>query len=165
MLSNCSERSLYGIINLTGHKTYFRRSSMIEWDKQYETGIASIDNQHKELVRIIGELSDLMIDATEGDDVYDKMVGIINALTDYTHFHFKFEEDLFEKLNYADKEAHMAEHSKLMAEIENLDLSAADEDPLAFGKKILKFLISWLYKHISGTDFLYRDFFNQHGVK
>ncbi len=138
---------------------------MINWDKQYETGFASIDDQHKELIRIIGDLSSLLTNAGEGEDIYDEMVAIVESLTAYTIYHFKYEEDLFQKFNYEDKEAHIEEHNKLITQIENLDLRAADEDQVIFGKKILKFLISWLYKHISGTDFLYRDLFIKNGVK
>lgn len=138
---------------------------MINWDKQYETGFASIDDQHKELIRIIGDLSSLLTNVGEGEDIYDEMVTIVESLTSYTIYHFKYEEDLFQKFNYEDKEAHIEEHNKLITQIENLDLRAADEDQVIFGKKILKFLISWLYKHISGTDFLYRDLFIKNGVK
>jgi hemerythrin len=138
---------------------------MITWDKQYETGFETIDNQHKELVRIISRLSDLLTDAVDGDDIYDDMVAIIDDLTAYTIYHFKYEEDLFNQFNYESKEAHMAEHSKLINDIHELDLRQAEESPVVFGKKILKFLISWLFKHISGTDFLYKDFMAQNGVK
>jgi len=72
---------------------------MIQWDAKYETGIKTIDDQHKELLRIIGNLSDLLTNAQNGDDIYDEMVSIISALTTYTVYHFKYEEDLFYKFN------------------------------------------------------------------
>lgn len=132
---------------------------MIQWDSQYEIGIAVIDEQHKQLISITSRLSDLLVNATEGEDIYDAMVDIIQELTDYTVYHFKFEEEWFEKLGYENKEAHVAEHNKLIAEIAALDLRAVDEDQITYGKKILKFLITWVFKHISGSDFLYRELF------
>lgn len=132
---------------------------MIQWDSQYEIGIAVIDEQHKELISITSRLSDLLVNATEGEDIYDEMVDLIKELTDYTVYHFKFEEQWFEQLNYENKEAHVAEHNKLIAEIAALDLRAVDEDQITYGKKILKFLITWVFKHISGSDFLYRELF------
>ncbi len=138
---------------------------MIQWDKQYETGINSIDEQHKALIIITSELSDLLTNAIQGDDIYDEMVHIIKRLTDYTVFHFKYEEDLFHKLNYEFKDAHIIEHNKLIEEVENLDLRAVDEDQVAYGKKILKFLLTWVFKHISGSDFLYKDTFVKNGVQ
>lgn len=138
---------------------------MIQWDSKYELGISSIDNQHKELVRLISKMSDLVTNAAEGDDVYDEMVGIIHELTDYTVYHFKFEEDLFQKIDYADQEAHSKEHSNFVAYVGGLDLTAVDEDQVTHGKKILNFLITWLFKHISGTDYLYRDLMIAKGIQ
>lgn len=137
---------------------------MIQWDKQYELGITAIDDQHKELIKITGKLSDLLTNAIEGDDIYDEMVMIIEAITDYTVYHFKFEEELFNKFDYEYKESHIAEHNKLIDEIRSLDLRAVDEDQVVYGKKILKFLITWVFKHITGSDFLYKNLFIEKGI-
>lgn len=137
---------------------------MIQWDEQYSLGIKSIDDQHKELINIIGTLSDLLTSAIEGQDIYDPMTEIITSLTNYTIYHFNYEEELFAKYGYEDAAAHTKEHKNLIDEIENLDFEAIDEDQIVYGKKILRFLLSWVFKHISGTDFLYKDFLLAHGV-
>lgn len=137
---------------------------MIKWDAQYELGISAIDEQHKELINITGRLSDLLTNAIEGDDIYDEMVTIIEAVTDYTVYHFKFEEELFNKFDYEYKDSHIAEHNKLIDEIRSLDLRAVDEDQVVYGKKILKFLITWVFKHITGSDFLYKNLFIEKGI-
>lgn len=137
---------------------------MIKWDAQYELGISAIDEQHKELIKITGRLSDLLTNAIEGDDIYDEMVTIIEDVTDYTVYHFKFEEELFKKFDYEYKDVHIAEHNKLIDEIRSLDLRAVDEDQVVYGKKILKFLITWVFKHISGSDFLYKNLFVEKGI-
>ncbi len=137
---------------------------MIQWEKQYETGIASIDDQHRQLIAITSRLSDLLTNAVQGEDVYDEMVAIIDELTGYTVSHFRYEEELFERFGFEHKAGHIEEHSRLVAEIEALDLRAVDEDQVTHGKKILKFLITWVFKHISGSDFLYVDLFKAHGV-
>lgn len=137
---------------------------MIEWEEKYELGIPVIDEQHKELIRLTSKLSELLTDAVQGDDIFDEMVEIIQAVTAYTVYHFKYEEQLFEKLGYDAKESHIEEHNKLIHEIESLDLRAVDEDQVTYGKKILKFLITWVFKHISGSDFLYRELFIENGV-
>ncbi len=138
---------------------------MIEWDSKYELGINSIDDQHKELIAITGRLSDLLINAVDGEDIYDGMIEIIEELTDYTKNHFAFEERLFEQLGYILKESHMEEHRKLIMEIEKLDFEDIDENQIVYGKKILKFLITWVFNHISGTDFLYKEFFIANNVQ
>ncbi|MDW7661284.1 MAG: hemerythrin family protein [Bacillota bacterium] len=137
---------------------------MIKWDAQYELGISAIDEQHKELIKITGRLSDLLTNAIEGDDIYDEMVTIIEDVTDYTVYHFQFEEELFNKFDYEYKDSHIAEHNKLIEEIRSLDLRAVDEDQVVYGKKILKFLITWVFKHITGSDFLYKNLFIEKGI-
>lgn len=137
---------------------------MIAWESHYELGIASIDEQHKKLIEITSRLSELLTSAVEGDDIYDEMVSIIHELTEYTVKHFGYEEQLFERLNYSESDLHKAEHNKLIDEIEKLDLRAIDEDQVTYGKKILKFLITWVFKHISGSDFKYKDLFIQNGI-
>ena len=138
---------------------------MIAWESQYELGIKTIDDQHKVLVDIISKISELLTNATEGDDIYDDMMVIVDELTKYTIFHFETEEKYFDSLEYEFTNSHVNEHKKLIDEIQNLDFHQAEEDQVVFGKKILKFLISWLFKHISGTDFLYKEFFIANGVK
>lgn len=130
---------------------------MIQWDKQYEIGIDVIDEQHKKLIEITSQLSELLENAQDGEDIYDDMVRIINELAEYTIYHFRYEELLFEKYNYEFKESHIIEHNKLIHEIQSLDLEAIDEDQITYGKKLLKFLISWIFSHIMGSDFLYKD--------
>lgn len=137
---------------------------MIQWEKQYELGIESIDSQHKKLIEITSNLSVLLTGAVQGDDIYDEMVEIIHELSKYTVEHFKFEEGLFDQLGFEFKEKHIEEHNKLISEIEALDLRAVDEDQITYGKKILKFLITWVFKHISGSDVLYKELFISNGV-
>jgi len=67
-------------------------------------------------------------------------------------------------LNYEFKDNHVAEHKKLIGEIQDLDLDTIDEEQVVYGKKILKFLITWVFKHISGTDILYKDLFIKNNV-
>lgn len=137
---------------------------MLEWNSQYELGIKTIDDQHKELVRITSRLSELLTTAVEGEDIYDEMVRIITDIKSYTVEHFSYEEKLFDAFGYEDAEKHKAEHSKLISDVESLDLRALDDDQVAHGKKILNYLITWVFKHISGSDFMYKELFVSKGL-
>lgn len=137
---------------------------MLEWNSQYELGIESIDNQHKTLVNIIGRLSSLLISASEDEDLYDAMVSIIEDVKRYTVEHFSYEEQLFDAFDYEDAEKHKAEHNKLIQEIEVLDLRALDDNQIVHGKKILNYLITWVFKHISGSDYMYKSCFKANGL-
>jgi hemerythrin-like metal-binding protein len=56
------------------------------WNKSLETGIAKIDNQHKELFRQI----DILMDVKNTDRIKETL----NFLSDYIVMHFKDEEKL-----------------------------------------------------------------------
>lgn len=130
---------------------------MLSWEQRYEIGIPSIDSQHKMLITLANDLSELLTNAVDGEDVYDRMVVIITALFGYTKDHFAHEEFLLQSVGYPELDAHKEEHSKFIAQLEALDLRALDDDQVAHGKKILNFLITWIFKHISDSDFSYQN--------
>lgn len=54
------------------------------------------------------------------------MVEIIDSLVQYTVYHFKYEENLFNKYDHEFNDEHINEHNKLIEEIEKMDLRAVD---------------------------------------
>lgn len=138
---------------------------MILWDKKYEIGVRSIDEQHQNLVRLINKVELLLQDAEQGIDIYDDLLAVVTEIKEYTVYHFRYEEKLFHQFHYEFEEEHKKEHDDLIQAVENLDLSGMDENQLEFGKGLVKFLVSWLFRHIGGSDFLYRDMLIANGVK
>ena len=72
---------------------------MIQWKDDYCTGIAPIDEQHKELFSIANRIYDLLKNDLIPDK-YDSIVAIIGELQSYTRYHFKTEEDYMQRINY-----------------------------------------------------------------
>jgi len=64
----------------------------------------------------------------------------------------------------ANMESERADKIKKEIDNQDLDLDTIDEEQVVYGKKILKFLITWVFKHISGTDILYKDLFIKNNV-
>jgi hemerythrin len=94
------------------------------WKKSYEIGIAEIDNQHRNLVGIINELSDAMMNR-KGYIIVPK---ILEKLVDYIQFHFTTEEEIMretkEVLNFLCdwlKEHIVVSDKKLRAHIQRMD--------------------------------------------
>ena len=77
---------------------------------------------------------------------------------------YKLFQNLFDKFSYENSDKHKEEHSKLVNEIIELDLSSFDENQVKHTNDLLKFLITWLFKHISGSDFLYKNLFIANNV-
>lgn len=138
---------------------------MFIWKKDFELGIPSIDAQHQELFRIANKVYSILKEQDFNQDYFDEIMDIVNELRDYTIYHFKAEETLFEKYNYTDSQSHKKEHEKFIAFLNNVDYSQIDQEQKEFLEKLLKEIASWVMKHIISTDFMYKDFLIQLGQK
>ena len=133
--------------------------AFITWKKEFEVGYAKVDDQHKELVRIINSLADAM-GSGKGKDVLNK---IIVELMNYTVYHFALEEKYMTQYRYADIQTHKAEHAKFIAEVTAFKKDF-DSGVLGLSLKVLQFLSDWLKTHIMGTDQKYSDCFTRNGL-
>jgi hemerythrin len=121
-----------------------------KWSPEYSVNIKTIDNQHQELVNILNRLF-IAVSQREGSKVIS---GILEALTSYTKTHFSLEERLMHQAAYADIDAHMLEHKKLIEQLDQLCKRHQEEEkPIYF--EILRFLKHWLKEHIKGVDTKY----------
>lgn len=129
-----------------------------KWKPEYSVQIASIDEQHKELVNILNRLF-VAVSRLEGDRV---IAGILEALTNYTRTHFALEEQLLRMAKYDDFEAHKEEHRKLIEKLETLrEKHAVEEKSIYF--EMLSFLKTWLKEHIRGEDVKYSQALHEAG--
>ncbi|MDX8405357.1 MAG: hemerythrin family protein [Mariprofundus sp.] len=120
------------------------------WNSDYETGIASIDSQHQQLVLLINKLSENL---SNGSDAF-VLNSILHELTDYTIYHFKAEEVVWNEYLCNDEKLtiHQKIHEEFVETIRNAHIdqnNVASED---VNNQVLSFLISWLSEHILGND-------------
>lgn len=124
--------------------------ALLKWTDELSVGIDIIDKQHMILVRAIN----LMGMAVEKGSERELMSAIFETLTDYTVTHFSYEEELFTHFGYEEEAKHKKTHEALIDQLNMLKEEFEDgEDNL--GPEVLKFLVTWLQKHIMGTDKLY----------
>ena len=115
----------------------------IKWQDLWNTGIESIDAQHKVLVRLINDLNS----ATD-KEVCKK---VFLELSEYINSHFRHEEDLFDKTNYPKAEEHIRQHIALFDKTVYLK-DRLFNDPFFDKDELSKFLIEWLAVHIIKQD-------------
>lgn len=133
--------------------------AFIDWKDELSVNIRMIDDQHKELIKLINELSDAM-KVGKGKDVMGK---VLSKLVDYTKMHFGTEERLFQTHGYPGYIAHKSEHDKLTKQV--LDLKTKfDNGQSVITVEVMNFLKDWLQKHIIGTDKKYSSFLIGKGV-
>ena len=131
----------------------------MNWNESLRVGVGIVDEQHKELVRLVNELHDAM---TQGQG-HARLESTLKGLTDYTVTHFRTEEDYFASLGYDDAASHKREHDSFILQV--MDFTKGfEEGTLMLSLDVMSFLGDWLVKHIQGTDRKFAPFFNEHGV-
>jgi hemerythrin-like metal-binding protein len=123
---------------------------LFDWNETYQTKIPTIDQQHKKLIDLINELNEAMR-VGKGKEVTDK---ILKELTEYTVYHFGFEEKAFEKYDYLKKEEHKKEHQDLIKQLNDI-IDKYKRNEIGINITVLDFLSNWIKVHIVKEDMLY----------
>ncbi|MFZ4855493.1 MAG: bacteriohemerythrin [Desulfuromonadaceae bacterium] len=126
---------------------------ILKWSSELEVGLEQIDNQHKQLINIINELTI----AVEYDQPNSVLLPIVDKLQEYANSHFKAEEDLFTTYDYPDREVHEAEHTTFIGSIKYIRRQCEIIDT-SMSTKIRDFLLQWLCTHIKVNDKAYMRF-------
>ncbi len=119
----------------------------ITWKDIYETGVPVIDDQHKNLIKLINDL----YEAQKKGQGQLVIGNILDNLVDYTQKHFTAEEQLFENTAYPQIEDHKKEHAYFTGRINEFK-SDQKSGNIILSLKTIDFLKDWTINHILGTD-------------
>jgi len=119
---------------------------LMEWSAALAVGHAEIDRQHQVLIEIANRLNSAMR-AGAGRQVCGS---ILDELVDYTVSHFSFEEKLMEKHQYGQRTAHLAEHRKLIDQVNRFKAQYGSGS--AVSVELLGFIRDWLLNHFLKVD-------------
>lgn len=122
--------------------------TQVIWLDHYNTGIAEIDTQHRQLVDYLNQLAEArkIRNAKAVKDVIEGMI-------DYTMSHFAFEEALMEEAQYPFARAHRSVHETFVKRVEKFQARyEAGED---IGEEFYDVLKRWLINHIQRDDAAY----------
>ena len=118
-----------------------------EWQSDFETGVASVDQQHKRLVQLVNKLHDAVEDSLDHTQIQETL----NELVDYTRFHFADEEQLMIELQDHDVTGHQRQHQFFVSELTNLMIKYGESGNLT-GLQLTAFLKGWLQEHFLKED-------------
>jgi len=126
--------------------TAVQNAEIFPWSNNFTTGIAVLDQQHQILVALLNQLASHF--ASESNDAL--LQEVLNELTDYTVYHFQYEEKLWASVLPDDDltREHQATHHQFIASIQSFR-QHTDCDSI---HKLLAFLTHWLSFHILDTD-------------
>ncbi len=123
------------------------------WDDRYDTGIRIIDEQHRELFRLVNDLRRMVQDGTERGTVAD----LLEQLVIFTKLHFDTEEALMGQYDYPDLSGHASEHASMLTSLREL-LAKFHESHQTMAMLVPTFMEGWLRHHISDGDFGFKTF-------
>ena len=128
--------------------------SVMQWNRKMSVGLAELDDDHKQLIRVINQLGADYQDEDRRQAIRQSLV----ALRRYAEFHFAREEKVMMACAYPQLEEHQGEHRDFVQRI--LELTRQfDADPEStaeiVNEDLLEFLRDWLSHHIMIEDKAY----------
>lgn len=119
-----------------------------EWSVLFETGLTEVDAQHKRLVELVNQLGE-DADSASSEHI-DKA---LQALADYTVYHFQCEEAIMEASGVAIvySERHRATHRRFVDQVVGWIERRKAGEPIDL-RQLIDFLSNWLIFHILGDD-------------
>ncbi len=120
------------------------------WDNNFETGIALIDEQHKQLVNILNRLAAHL--ANRSNPI--TLNKIFDELADYADYHFKAEEEIWSAHFMNDDwfTSHKRTHESFIAKVIEMKQEENVKPLDDVIQDIVAFLSHWLASHILDTD-------------
>lgn len=130
---------------------------VIEWDESYSVGVQELDEQHKQLFKIINTLFEIPDTGMDSQSVSDTLAD----MRGYASVHFETEERYMSECAYPDLADHIREHQHYRKKVDDLCARNASEKSELPGD-ILNFLYEWLAAHILSCDKKYALFLSSY---
>jgi hemerythrin-like metal-binding protein len=134
--------------------------ALITWGPKLEIGIGIIDSQHRRLVNLINQLDEAIQEGRGAEVVGETLKGLI----DYTHTHFRTEQELLKEHDYEDYALHCREHRIFTDQIE-IYRDRLDAGSLRISSDVMGYMRGWLLTHIGSSDRAYIRTLKDAGVE
>lgn len=89
---------------------------LIQWRREFDTGIADVDHEHRELVDLINTLHERL----GADADHDEVARFLGEVFARISAHFALEETIMRKHRYDEYEAHKSDHERLLDELRDI---------------------------------------------
>lgn len=116
-------------------------------------GVEKLDNEHRELFRIINDAMELLGNEFK-EDKYDDIVQLLKELRDYADYHFRHEEQYMEEIKHPELLIQKRQHMEFAAKMNELNTIVDFREQHEVLEELLKYLVTWLYRHIIGSDIM-----------
>jgi hemerythrin-like metal-binding protein len=134
--------------------------AFMTWNDSYSVKVRAIDEEHKQLFKMVNNLYDAM-KSGQGSVVVGK---VLEQLIRYTRTHFANEEDAMAEVDYPEFLSHVAVHRELTQKVEELSVKVKG-GALGVSVEVMDFLQRWLTDHIMHMDQKYVPYLAAQGVR
>lgn len=121
--------------------------AFIQWSENMSVGNHIIDQQHKNLVKMVNTVYDAMGQG-KGDEV---LKPILKALVDYTKSHFSHEEQFMKQIGYPNLVQHQQIHQAFTQKVQDVYAKVTAGQHVS-SVSLAGFLKDWLVSHIMSED-------------
>ncbi|MBF0175301.1 MAG: hemerythrin family protein [Magnetococcales bacterium] len=115
-----------------------------KWSEELSVNVPTIDADHKKLFILLNDLFAACFAGVGNEVVHETL----QALTDYSQYHFSREESLLQELGCPDIEKQIHEHRYFIGQLGDI----ARQGTATNGEEVVLFLKDWLLHHILEVD-------------
>jgi len=133
--------------------------AFIEWNDSHSVGVQILDDQHKNLFKIVNELHAAMM-RQEGKSAAGPL---LEELLKFSQEHFATEEKMMEAAQYPGLAQHQAHHRELTRKAQEF-AARYQRGESGLTIHLLKFLNEWLNTHIHEEDMSYVPSLSNSGI-
>jgi hemerythrin-like metal-binding protein len=133
--------------------------ALLEWQKHFELGIAEVDHEHQELIRLINRVHESLRQNPTVEEI-SAMLGEIHSLISA---HFALEEKNMQALGYPGYEEHKRDHETLLDDIRDRMDECGTELPLDRGAFSAR-LNAWFSDHFRTQDARLHTYLKERGA-
>ena len=121
--------------------------AMFDWNPVWDTGNATIDQEHRQLLQQMERLFEAVAEGRKRGETERALM----LLGEYVDAHFKHEEELMRQTGYPGLVEHQAIHEDLKSQVQTL-VGAFLDNPDPLPAAVIDFLVNWLKDHLGQAD-------------
>lgn len=134
----------------------------IEWSDGLSVGVELVDEQHKELLGKMNNISH----AIEHNHSAEAISKTLDFMIEYTDYHFGTEEKHMEAINYPRIEYHKKMHVEFVDTLKKMTSDYLEDGATQeLAESVNVFLFNWLVKHIKGVDGALGKYLKENGIE
>lgn len=114
-----------------------------QFDSNYRLGVPSMDDTHLEFINLVQ--ATIEADKNSFPSAFD-------SLFEHTRTHFATEEDIMEQLDHGSKAEHVADHQRILGDMDRFNQKAAAGRATMARAWVGDSLLQWFHTHAQTMD-------------